>query len=134
MARRTPPLPPPPTVADTPQALIDQEIARRKQAGLATPALAAASTRGMTFKEFVPGAWRVLEGPQRPFLPNWHVDAVADHLNAVLDSQHSGVVHDKPCGGGRCQLWLYFSNTRSESSAVHHGDSSVSRGLEEFVE
>lgn len=34
-----------------------------------------------SFKAFIPHAWRWVE--PSPFVPNWHIDAMADHLEAV---------------------------------------------------
>jgi predicted phage terminase large subunit-like protein len=37
-----------------------------------------------SFRDFIPGAWRVIE-PSKPLVPAWHVDALADNLQAVAD-------------------------------------------------
>ncbi len=42
--------------------------------------------RCRTFTGFVKEAWRVLE-PSQPYVHNWHVDAIAEHLTAVTDGQ-----------------------------------------------
>lgn len=39
-----------------------------------------------SFRKFVPAAWPVVE-PSHPFKPAWHIDAIADHLQAVADGQ-----------------------------------------------
>ncbi len=35
-------------------------------------------------REFIRDAWRVVE-PATPFLPNWHIDAISEHLEALTD-------------------------------------------------
>jgi predicted phage terminase large subunit-like protein len=39
-----------------------------------------------SFREFIPEAFAVLE-PETPFEKNWHIDAIADHLEAVSRGQ-----------------------------------------------
>jgi Pretoxin HINT domain len=34
-------------------------------------------------REMVRWAWPVLEGPSKPFVSGWHIDAICDHLTAV---------------------------------------------------
>jgi hypothetical protein len=36
----------------------------------------------MSLREFVERGWHVLE-PEAPFIPNWHVDAICEHLEAI---------------------------------------------------
>lgn len=38
-----------------------------------------------SFREFIIGAWPEVE--PRPFVHNWHIDAIADHLQAVYDGR-----------------------------------------------
>ena len=37
---------------------------------------------GTSLREFVPAAWHVVE-PMTVFAPNWHIDAICDHLEAL---------------------------------------------------
>lgn len=48
-----------------------------------------------SFRDFVPGAWAVLE-PKTPFLPNWHIDLICEHLTAVLLGQCTRLVINIP--------------------------------------
>jgi len=40
--------------------------------------------RKLDFRTFVDEAWNVVE-PSTPFIPNWHIDAICDHLQAVAN-------------------------------------------------
>jgi len=37
-----------------------------------------------SFVEFIKGAWHVVE-PGQPYIHNWHIDMIADHLTAITD-------------------------------------------------
>lgn len=39
-----------------------------------------------SFAEYVKGAWPIIE-PGTQYVPNWHIDAIAEHLTAVTDGQ-----------------------------------------------
>ncbi len=49
------------------------------------------------FREFVRLAWSQAE-PAYPFLPNWHIDAIADHLQAVTEGQIQRLLINIPPG------------------------------------
>lgn len=49
--------------------------------GLGTP-----KVPKISFKEFIPKAWSIVE-PATNFITNWHIDALADHLEAVSSRQ-----------------------------------------------
>ena len=34
-------------------------------------------------RAFIPQAWAILEGPSKPFVGGWHIDAICEHLMAV---------------------------------------------------
>lgn len=38
-----------------------------------------------SFYDFIREAWHVVEGKQRPFYDNWHIQAIADHLQATVE-------------------------------------------------
>ena len=44
---------------------------------------------------FIRGAWKVLE-PGTPYLHNWHIDAIADHLNGVFIGQIRKLIINMP--------------------------------------
>src|SRR5215471_16250355 len=39
-----------------------------------------------SFRAFIRNAWDLIE-PSMPFIPAWHIDAIADHLTAVTEGQ-----------------------------------------------
>lgn len=47
--------------------------------------------------DFVQAAWHLIE-PARPFIPGWHVEAVCEHLEAVLHGQITRLVINIPPG------------------------------------
>lgn len=67
-------------------------------------------TRSMErdLRAFTAGAWHVIE-PATTFIPNWHLDAIADHLMAVSDGQIRRLVINIPPRHSKslsaCVLW-----------------------------
>ncbi len=55
------------------------------------------------FKLFVRLAWHVIE-PGRPFVPGWHLDAIADHLTAVSRGEISHLLVNMPPRHGKSSL------------------------------
>lgn len=49
----------------------------------------------IAFSEFIPLAWEVIE-PQTPFVPNWHIDCIAEHLEAVTLGQITRLIINIP--------------------------------------
>ena len=68
-----------------------QEIQREK----ATVIKARAS-----FREFIPAAWNTVE-PAIKFKPAWHIDAIADHMQAVADGQIKDLLINVPPGSAK---------------------------------
>lgn len=104
--RRVPPVPAPRSAAELPVGLIDQEIARRQQQGTATAQVQATAPR-MSMRSYVPFAWPIVEG-RRLFLPNWHLDAVSDHLEAVFGGQIGKLVINMPPGMAKSLMVSVF--------------------------
>jgi predicted phage terminase large subunit-like protein len=52
------------------------------------------------FREFIEQAWHILE-PATPFLPNWHIDAMADHLQAMTDGTLRRLIINVPPGSAK---------------------------------
>jgi len=70
------------------------------------------------FREFIPLAWDTAE-PARPFLPNWHIDAIADHLQAVADGEIQRLVINISPGHAKSLLvsvlwpaWMWVRNPK----------------------
>jgi predicted phage terminase large subunit-like protein len=55
------------------------------------------TARPTSFREFIPAAWHVVE-PAIPFVPNWHVDAIGDHLDAIVRGEITRLVINIPPG------------------------------------
>lgn len=60
------------------------------------------------FRRFISGAWHVVE-PSTPFVPNWHIDAIAEHLEAVSRGQIQNLLINIPPGHMKslttCVFW-----------------------------
>ena len=96
MARRSTPLQQPRQIADLPLSAFEDELARRRAHRPADASQLALPPR-MPMRDFMPGAWRVLEG-RRPYLANWHIDAKCEFLQAVSDGQITKLVINEPPG------------------------------------
>lgn len=59
------------------------------------------------FRLFVESAWPQLE-PATPFLPNWHIDAICDHLQACADRQIRKLIVNVPPGSMKSLLASCF--------------------------
>src|SRR5574340_1084699 len=57
--------------------------------------------------EFVRSAWRVLE-PGQPYVHGWHVDAVAEHLQAITEGQITRLLINIPPGTMKSMLCGVF--------------------------
>ncbi len=55
------------------------------------------------FREFLPLAWPHCE-PAHPFIPNWHIDAIADHLQAVSEGHIKRLLITVPPGHAKSLL------------------------------
>src|SRR5258708_1464503 len=70
------------------------------------------------FRDFIPLAWPEAEPPPE-FLPNWHNDAIADHLQAVAEGQITKLVINIPPGHAKSLLvsvlwpaWMWVRNPK----------------------
>jgi len=70
------------------------------------------------FRDFVPLAWPIAE-PSRAFIPNWHIDAIADHLQAVSDGRIKRLLITIPPGHAKSLLvsvlwpaWQWIHNPK----------------------
>jgi len=73
-----------------------------------------------SFKSFIRFAWDVIE-PGTRFLPNWHIDAIADHLEAVYRGEINRFVCNIAPGHMKstifsvmfpCWMWIKIPTTR----------------------
>jgi predicted phage terminase large subunit-like protein len=58
---------------------------------------------GRSFREYIREAWRVHE-PSTPFVPGFHVDAIAEHLEAVTNGQIRNLLINMPPRHGKSIL------------------------------
>lgn len=63
----------------------------------ANASLSLVSSPSMRLRAFVEGAWHVND-PAAPFIANWHVDAIAEHLEAVAAGEIRRLVINIPPG------------------------------------
>jgi len=60
-----------------------------------------------SFADFVRQAWVVLE-PKTPFLGNWHIDLLAEHLEAVAAGEINRLIINVPPRSGKSLLATIF--------------------------
>jgi predicted phage terminase large subunit-like protein len=61
----------------------------------------------MPLRQFVEQAWPILE-PESLFIPNWHIDAICAHLEAVIDGRIRRLVINVPPGFMKSLLVCVF--------------------------
>lgn len=57
----------------------------------------------LSLRDFVRGSWAIVE-PARPFIPAWHIDAIAEHLEAVDAGQIKRLLINIPPRYGKSTL------------------------------
>jgi predicted phage terminase large subunit-like protein len=57
----------------------------------------------MSLRRFVEAAWPVLE-PETPFRPNWHVDAICEHLEAIAAEDLRRLIINVPPGSAKSMI------------------------------
>jgi predicted phage terminase large subunit-like protein len=62
-----------------------------------------AVTYAESFRAFVEGAWDIVE-PGSPFMPGYHIDAIAEHLQACAEGQISRLLINVPPRHGKSTL------------------------------
>ena len=74
-----------------------------------------------SFKNFIVKAWPTVE-PARMFLPSWHVDAIADHLQAVSEGKIRNLLINVPPGHAKSLIvsvlwpaWEWLGNPQWRS-------------------
>src|SRR5215469_158381 len=76
------------------------------------------------FRHFVRQAWPIVE-PARDFVENWHVDALADHLQAVSEGRIQKLLINVPPGHAKsllvCVLWPAWNWIRNEDGPKWRG-------------
>jgi predicted phage terminase large subunit-like protein len=76
------------------------------------------------FRDFIGQFWGVVE-PARPLISSWHVDAIADHLQAISEGQIKNLLINVPPGHGKSLivsvLYPAWQWIRTESGAQWRG-------------
>ena len=62
-----------------------------------SPALLEQQAKLKNFRAFIEEAWKVTE-PEHPFVGNWHIDAICEHLTAVSKGQIKNLLINIPPG------------------------------------
>ncbi len=75
-----------------------KEIERRKRAQ------ALADEASTDFRRFMELSWPVVE-PARAFIPNWHMDAMAEHAQAVAEGKIRKLLVTVPPGSSKSIVW-----------------------------
>ena len=87
----------------------------------------------MSLRVFIEQAWSVLE-PATPFVPGWHLDCVAEHLEAVTRLEIKNLMISIP--PGHCKslsvsvfwpAWVWITKPHHRWLAVAYGDHLVKR-------
>jgi hypothetical protein len=77
-----------------------------------------------SLREFIRQAWHVVE-PARALLPAWHVDAIADHLQAISEGRIRNLLVNVPPGHAKSLivsvLWPAWQWIRIEEGAQWRG-------------
>ena len=72
-----------------------------------------------SFRAFIEASWSIVE-PAKLFIPNWHIDAIAEHLQAVTDGQIKDLLINIPPGHGKSLfvsvLWPAWNWIRTPGS------------------
>jgi predicted phage terminase large subunit-like protein len=76
---------------------------RLKQQAFGGPVYEERTTPQMPLREFVQAAWPVLE-PETPFLANWHVDAICEHLEAIATEDLRRLIINVPPGTAKSMI------------------------------
>jgi predicted phage terminase large subunit-like protein len=84
-------------------------------------------------KDFVDMAWPIVE-PSRDYIPNWHTDAICDHLQAVYEGDIRRLVINVPPGSMKSlsccvffPAWVWTQDPRKKFIFSGFGDSVVLR-------
>lgn len=76
--------------------------------------LVAGDLEMMPFRDFMLSAWNIVE-PNRRFVSNWHIDAIAEHLTAVALGKLRWLIINIPPRQGKsvitCILWMAWAWT-----------------------
>lgn len=84
---------PPPLHQPRPQATATIPYSRADLVALQLAGEAELYSRSL--REYIPAAWHVVE-PNTPYVPNWHIDVIAEHLQAQTEGQIQNLLINMP--------------------------------------
>lgn len=76
---------------------------RAKQAAFGRPVFIERTAPQMPLRRFVEEGWPVLE-PEAPFLANWHIDAICEHLEAIATEDLRRLIINVPPGSAKSMI------------------------------
>ncbi len=86
-----------------------------------------------SFREYVEMAWPQVE-PASPFMPNWHIDAICDHLEATKAMDITRLLINVPPGCSKSMLttvlfptWRWTDNPEWKAITTSYGEMPVER-------
>lgn len=81
----------------------DDPAERAKRLAFGGPVRELRTTPLMPLRQFVEDGWHVLE-PETPFIPNWHVDAICEHLEAISFGDLLRLIINVPPGSAKSMI------------------------------
>lgn len=86
-----------------------------------------------SFRDFVEMAWPCIE-PAQAFVPNWHIDAICDHLAAVTKSEIKELIINIPPGHSKSSIcsvlwpaWCWVNNPSLKFITASYSERMASR-------
>lgn len=76
---------------------------RAKRAAFGRPVYIERTAPQMSLRQFVEQGWREIE-PESPFIANWHVDAICEHLEAIASGDLLRLVINIPPGTAKSMI------------------------------
>jgi len=90
-----------------------------ESSALPTKSQLSAERARRSLREYIKQAWPIVE-PNTPFIPNWHIDAIADHLEACSSGKIRNLIINIPPRHGKSLLvsvfwptWVWATNPGS---------------------
>jgi predicted phage terminase large subunit-like protein len=83
--------------------------------------------QNLAFGDFVKEAWHVVE-PRFPYVHGWHIDAIVEHLDAVLAGDIRHLIINVPPRFGKpvdCDASIMTSGGQKRLSDIHVGDTVI---------
>jgi len=89
------------------KAEIKERVETERQERLSEKSIARAQKVSKSLAGFVREAWHILE-PNMPYVHNWHIDAICEHLEAVTRGEITRLLINVPPGSMKSLLVSVF--------------------------